>query len=487
MGRGSWPFLVFGHWTHVGKGTTFGPGGYRVSRMSGVGRNDPCPCGSGRKFKRCCLLKQDTASAFTAHDRESALVKLGDYAFRKELDEERLAAGVAFWSGWLDAHPEGDGRAVLDFPESINAFGTWFAFDHPLAGGQLVVERMLQREVTRLTRGEREYLARMRDSHLGLYQVTDVKPDEAIRLIDLWSGEQVWVSERLGTTQLVRWDLLGVRLMRGADDALVIDGQPYLYPVRARDTLLRNLKRVHRDIKRAALVGRLEPIRFFKRVGMLFHYFWLEWVALRELPTLVTAEGERLTFARAFFEVRDREVVTAALGRHPDLERDDDGGYSWTEEASEFRRGLGRFVLERDRLVLETTSEQRVERGRAFLESIAGAAVSFRVVEYEDPERAMERIASTPRDDDAVGSVPPAAQAAFIADFYDRYYRDWLDAPVPALGDRTPREAARHKRTRPKVVALLQDLENASARERLQGRPAYDFGWMWAELGLTRP
>jgi uncharacterized protein YecA (UPF0149 family) len=21
-----------------------------------VGRNDPCPCGSGRKFKRCCLL-----------------------------------------------------------------------------------------------------------------------------------------------------------------------------------------------------------------------------------------------------------------------------------------------------------------------------------------------------------------------------------------------------------------------------------------------
>ena len=22
--------------------------------MPAVGRNDPCPCGSGRKFKRCC-------------------------------------------------------------------------------------------------------------------------------------------------------------------------------------------------------------------------------------------------------------------------------------------------------------------------------------------------------------------------------------------------------------------------------------------------
>jgi len=26
-----------------------------------VGRNDPCPCGSGRKFKKCCGLGQDTA------------------------------------------------------------------------------------------------------------------------------------------------------------------------------------------------------------------------------------------------------------------------------------------------------------------------------------------------------------------------------------------------------------------------------------------
>jgi len=23
-----------------------------------VGRNDPCPCGSGKKFKKCCMNKQ---------------------------------------------------------------------------------------------------------------------------------------------------------------------------------------------------------------------------------------------------------------------------------------------------------------------------------------------------------------------------------------------------------------------------------------------
>jgi tetratricopeptide (TPR) repeat protein len=31
--------------------------------MSKVGRNDPCPCGSGRKYKHCCLNKDQLASA----------------------------------------------------------------------------------------------------------------------------------------------------------------------------------------------------------------------------------------------------------------------------------------------------------------------------------------------------------------------------------------------------------------------------------------
>ncbi len=28
-----------------------------------VGRNDPCPCGSGKKHKKCCLKKQNSSSS----------------------------------------------------------------------------------------------------------------------------------------------------------------------------------------------------------------------------------------------------------------------------------------------------------------------------------------------------------------------------------------------------------------------------------------
>lgn len=30
-----------------------------LSRAAKIGRNDPCPCGSGRKYKHCCLAKKD--------------------------------------------------------------------------------------------------------------------------------------------------------------------------------------------------------------------------------------------------------------------------------------------------------------------------------------------------------------------------------------------------------------------------------------------
>ena len=28
-----------------------------IKREQTIGRNDPCPCGSGEKYKKCCLMK----------------------------------------------------------------------------------------------------------------------------------------------------------------------------------------------------------------------------------------------------------------------------------------------------------------------------------------------------------------------------------------------------------------------------------------------
>jgi SEC-C motif len=63
--------------------------------MSRVGRNEPCPCGSGRKAKRCCGVErgpsdESLARAFLAHaGREAAgdLLRISDAELDDLLDE----------------------------------------------------------------------------------------------------------------------------------------------------------------------------------------------------------------------------------------------------------------------------------------------------------------------------------------------------------------------------------------------------------------
>lgn len=94
----------------------------------------------------------------------------------------------------------------------------------------------------------------------------------------------------------------------------------------------------------------------------------------------------------------------------------------------------------------------------------------------------FERAPAEP--DPRPAEVPPEVEARVIGEYYDRHYRKWLDEPVPALENRTPREAAHLATLRPRLIALLKGFESGAERLRRDGRPAHDFSWMWQELGL---
>ena len=57
LSRGEEAAMSGGGETESGKGVTVRRDGKKV------GRNDPCPCGSGKKYKKCCLLKETQARA----------------------------------------------------------------------------------------------------------------------------------------------------------------------------------------------------------------------------------------------------------------------------------------------------------------------------------------------------------------------------------------------------------------------------------------
>jgi hypothetical protein len=66
-----------------------------LTTMAKPGRNDPCPCGSGNKYKKCCLAKEEAAereelAKLEARRAESAA------AHRLHLQEARAAMVAGF-------------------------------------------------------------------------------------------------------------------------------------------------------------------------------------------------------------------------------------------------------------------------------------------------------------------------------------------------------------------------------------------------------
>ena len=53
-----------------------------------IGRNDPCPCGSGKKFKKCCISKPEMIQSHTwAEDDGMHVVSQGDPPTPEELEK----------------------------------------------------------------------------------------------------------------------------------------------------------------------------------------------------------------------------------------------------------------------------------------------------------------------------------------------------------------------------------------------------------------
>ena len=69
-----------------------------------------------------------------------------------------------------------------------------------------------------------------------------------------------------------------------------------------------------------------------------------------------------------------------------------------------------------------------------------------------------------------------------MQELMNRYYTDWLEQSIPALGGLTPRQAVRTREGRAQVEVLLKGIENHAARGPVGAAP--DVGRLRRELGL---
>jgi hypothetical protein len=451
--------------------------------MPSTGRNEPCPCGSGRKYKHCCGNGDDRRSALAASRiRDSALAKLLTFAFHPAFDSDHAVAEVLFWGNLIRDASDPDFEWVLDSEDATIKYNTWFLLDWEAEESDTVVDLFLEESEAQLTGDERDFLERLSQAALRLYEVESVEPGSGVHLVDLWTGTRLYVIERTATKDIVSWDLLGARVAPDGLGGNVFEGGLYLYPVETREDVLRHFRRLYRRHHRKRPLD--DSNVFFRKHGVVFHHLWLSLVVFPEPPEVVTSDGDPLVFCRSVFDIEEPDVVRELVSAQPDIHADDEGRLVWQPNG----KVLGAWSIQGTRVLFETNSQERANRGRAWLEALAGDRVRYRATALETIEQTMEELRRhRPKHSPLAHEEPPVEDGGAVRELYDRHYRLWLDRPLLALGNRTPRNAVRSRLWRQKVLGILKGFENMTERAALHGRPRYDFSWIWRELGLERP
>jgi hypothetical protein len=454
--------------------------------VSKPGANDVCPCGSGKKYKKCCRDKS-SGTTYTLGERESAYAKLDEF-IGERFEAEADAAFEEFWGRLLDQ--------AKDLPEPLASTSeflqkVWFVADEPLEGGETVVDVLLAEGD--LTLGEKAFLNALRRSSMRLYETVEVVPGVSLTLRDVVEGGQVTVNERMGSRSINRFDWLATRVVpRGPSGGPEMEGGVIHVARMFTEGVLAEVQQDRTEF------FRMEPgadaTAFFKTLPPFFHDVWAGSILAPQVPELRNPDGEEVVLTKVRFDVVDAEALTQALDSHADLTADGAGGWSWSATNPKGTVvSLGTVKRAGDALVLEANSMERAARGRALVEAAAGAALRHRATSHDNirlsvqqslREKYLRREGDEPDEPEPSG-IPMAVQESLVLEHLGKHYRAWVDEPVPALEGQTPRQAAGQPKLRPRLDELIHGLEGMYQQALRERQPAYDPSWMWNELGLA--
>lgn len=154
-----------------------------MARKLKLGRNDPCPCGSGKKYKNCCGLLNDIASScddpFEHYSQRVASVKLKlDRYFSTDFKKYRQTVKSRFTRFSVN-------RSIR--PEHESIFSDWLWFDLKNDEGTSMAGIYWAENQVYMELPLRDCLKALDDSYLSVYRV-DSSEGVSLDVTDIFQG-----------------------------------------------------------------------------------------------------------------------------------------------------------------------------------------------------------------------------------------------------------------------------------------------------------
>jgi hypothetical protein len=453
-------------------------------------RNAPCPCGSGQKYKKCCLAKDEESargpSSSVPNQHRSALPAGAANAHR--IEEPLIPKIFAF------AHsrfPDVCVRATADFDDaeaSAQLFGPWLFYCIQVEG-KSIAEHYLERHSHSLSAQERALLLTQPQAWLSVWEVTDVERGSSVSLKDLLSGEERLVREVKASLIVNKREALLGRVVDFNGESVLAGVHPSTLPPReAAEVVQRTRTKLRR--KTAVPLDRLRH----ESLGRFLIDEWEECVDQLQQrsqipPELHNTDGDKLLLTRDHFSFDPKHYaqIDRCLRTIPNIDPPDAEGepYTFLRPGNPIHKDwdttiVGRAQLASGKLTLETNSIDRADALRKLVEKSCQGLLQHRLREHSDPSGSMLNRETGPT---RPTEPPPAEVDALIRQYKANFYARWVDEPIPALGGKTPRQAIRTKAGREHVDVLLKGIEHTESRQA--GGPQVDLRSIRAELGLT--
>jgi hypothetical protein len=381
---------------------------YARAPKAPVGRNDRCPCGSGRKYKACHLGKEQHALEDRSpwlHDKAMRYVRTTCPEILTELADE-LAEGDYRTSRQLVSSP-----FVADL--ALHEHGLFEEF-LTTRGWQLPDDEVLLAQTWLLT--DRAVFELLRD------------PAGELHLRNVASGETIIVTNVHSSDATRPGMYLAGRPVPVGDTHRSFSG---FFPVAPQvvNPLVDAIARNDVDEMMTLLAATFRP------------------------PTLRNTSGEDLAFHTIRWHVDDPGALREALAS-AGFTRDDEDHDRWTlvEDTPGMRRAIiATLRLDGTTLVSETNSD---ERAAAVKDLVADHVSSVHLL--DDSRREFDELDLTDADHEPGAFDPNAPEIrAFLDEMIQGKEIEWLDEQIPALSGRTPREAVGDPVGREEVRRLL--------------------------------
>lgn len=360
--------------------------------------------------------------------------------------------------------------------------------------------------------GTRAYVQALRHSMIILFEVSNIVVDESFLARDMVrGGDPVRVFERSATRSLKQWDRIAVRIVTVLGTTQ-ITGALLAFDYQLADEALTSIERVRKKARAEALefalsLGRAADDAEISSVAgidevlagsaFMFSALWLDDVSRRalnpSLPATQNTDGEPLEFITLHFPFISKTklpATRAALDALPTLRKENDTFWNWLETRKKTPKParkavgaqmfsttmddgavvLGNVEINDKAVTLSVNSEARSERGRAMLEPVLAGLVRAPMIEMQTVKQMMS--ASPGRSAKTLDAppLPPDELKRVVHQGLTDHYRRTLDEPIPALGNRSPRQVAKTAKGRDKVIAWLKMIENGAGRAGA-GRP----------------